>query len=181
MIHYQLRCSREHGFDGWFRDSAAFEHQAAGGLLECPACGDATVTRALMAPALGRGGPDRLPAPLPDAVPGLPGSDRDSIPGPASDPHRSVPGAAPKAAPGAAMGSGGMPAALRASLQALRAEVERRCDYVGPAFAAEARRIHHGEGEARAIYGETTPEQAEALAEEGIEVARIPWVPRADG
>ena len=21
MIHYQLRCSQEHGFDGWFKDS----------------------------------------------------------------------------------------------------------------------------------------------------------------
>ena len=33
----------------------------------------------------------------------------------------------------------------------------------------------------RGIYGETTSEQAEALAEDGIAIARIPWVPRADG
>ena len=30
------------------------------------------------------------------------------------------------------------------------------------------------------IYGETTPEQAEKLSDEGIEVAAIPWLPRAD-
>ena len=59
--------------------------------------------------------------------------------------------------------------------------MERTSDYVGPAFAEEARRIHRGEGERRSIYGETTAEQAEALAEDGIEVASIPWVPRADG
>ena len=50
-----------------------------------------------------------------------------------------------------------------------------------PAFADEARRIHRGETEKRNIYGEATPEQAEALAEDGIEVAQVPWVPRADG
>jgi hypothetical protein len=59
--------------------------------------------------------------------------------------------------------------------------VERNCDYVGDQFAEEARRIHAGDSEKRGIYGETTPEQAEALAEDGIAVARIPWVPRADG
>jgi len=66
-------------------------------------------------------------------------------------------------------------------LQRMRAEVEKNCDYVGPGFAGEARKMHRGESEYRGIYGETTEEQAESLAEEGISVARIPWVPRADG
>jgi hypothetical protein len=66
-------------------------------------------------------------------------------------------------------------------LQKIRAEVERNCDYVGPDFADEARRIHRGEIEPRGIYGEASEEQAESLIDEGIEVARIPWVPRADG
>jgi hypothetical protein len=30
------------------------------------------------------------------------------------------------------------------------------------------------------VYGEATPDEAAALAEDGIDVARIPWVPRAD-
>ena len=74
-----------------------------------------------------------------------------------------------------------MPAHMRAMLQRMRAEVEKHCDYVGPQFAEEARKMHRGESDKRGIYGETSSEQAEALAEEGIEVARIPWVPRADG
>jgi hypothetical protein len=41
--------------------------------------------------------------------------------------------------------------------------------------------MHRGEVDAKPIYGETTNEQSESLAEEGIEVAKIPWVPRADG
>jgi hypothetical protein len=75
----------------------------------------------------------------------------------------------------------GLPDQIRAVLQKIRAEVERTSDYVGPAFADEARRMHRGESDKRNIYGESTPEQAEALADEGIEISRIPWVPRADG
>ena len=74
-----------------------------------------------------------------------------------------------------------MPDHVRVVLQRLRAEVERNADYVGEDFADAARRMHEGEQPVRAIYGETTPEQAEALVEDGIPVARIPWVPRADG
>lgn len=74
-----------------------------------------------------------------------------------------------------------MPAQVFAMLQRMRAEVEKNCDYVGPEFAEEARRMHRGESDKRGIYGETTKDQAEALADEGIEIASIPWVPRADG
>ena len=74
-----------------------------------------------------------------------------------------------------------LPAQMLAVLQRMRAEVEKNCDYVGPDFAEKARAMHRGEVEPKGIYGETTEEQAESLAEEGIAVAKIPWVPRADG
>lgn len=162
MIHYQLRCAAAHEFDAWFRSSAAFDQQAAGGLLQCPFCGDTGVVRALMAPAVARG------AAAPEAAP--PPSAPEASPAPAQ--------AAPVAAPAI---SGPMPDQLRAALQKLRAEVERRCDDVGADFAREARRIHRGEAQARGIYGQATPEQAEELADEGIQVARLPWVKRAEG
>jgi hypothetical protein len=66
-------------------------------------------------------------------------------------------------------------------LQRMRSEVEKHCVYVGEQFAEEARRMHRGESDRKGIYGETTTEQAEAIAEDGIEFSRIPWVPRADG
>ena len=56
MIHYQLQCSAEHSFDGWFKDSASFEKQAKRGLLECPICGTAKVDRALMRPSVPKKG-----------------------------------------------------------------------------------------------------------------------------
>lgn len=160
MIHYQLRCSRGHEFDGWFADSAAFDKQAKRGLVECPVCTDVKVTRAMMAPAVA------TRETLPVAV---------ETPRPADAPQPAQP---PAPAP---VAGGPIPAHLRAMLQHMRAEVEKHCDYVGPAFADEARKMHRGESDKRGIYGETTPAEAEALADEGIEVSSIPWVPLADG
>jgi hypothetical protein len=74
-------------------------------------------------------------------------------------------------------GAGDMsPARLRASLLALRRQVEAHCDYVGERFAEEARRMHRGESEAHGIYGEASEKESHELAEEGIEFRRIPWI-----
>jgi hypothetical protein len=72
------------------------------------------------------------------------------------------------------------PRQMRQMLQEMRRQVETQCDYVGERFAEEARRMHHGEAEARGIYGETTDSETSELADEGIDVARIPWVPTGD-
>jgi len=164
MIHYDLRCTEAgHEFDGWFRDSATFERQAEAGQIQCPVCADRRVVRALMTPAVAtnRGA---LPAPTqPEAAP--------SSPAPAPTAASPTP---------AQMAGGSLPDAMRALLQRMRAEIERNCDYVGPQFADEARRMHRGEIDHRAIYGEATQDDAEALASEGIEVSRIPWVPLSD-
>jgi hypothetical protein len=159
MIHYQLQCDEDHRFDGWFQDSGAFDRQAKTGFVICPICNSAAVTRAVMAPALGRGTKrrERIEA-APVAI---------TAPVPVSPPTSVI-------------AENGMPDAVRALLQRLRAEVERNCDYVGPSFAAEVRKIHKGEIAQRGIYGETTPSEAEALADEGIEVGVLPWLPRSD-
>ncbi|MEW5729100.1 MAG: DUF1178 family protein [Pseudomonadota bacterium] len=65
---------------------------------------------------------------------------------------------------------------MRQMLGEIRRKVEESCENVGERFPEEARRIHYGETEARPIYGEATPDEAKALEEEGVEVARIPWV-----
>ena len=72
------------------------------------------------------------------------------------------------------------PAQLRAALLELRRQVETHCDYVGPRFAEEARRIHYGETDPRGIYGEASAEESQALSDEGIEFGKIPWVPTGD-
>jgi len=73
-----------------------------------------------------------------------------------------------------------MASAMRQHLQEVRTKIEENCDYVGDKFADEARKIHYGETEARGIYGEATDDQHQELVEEGVEVARVPWLPRSD-
>jgi hypothetical protein len=52
MIRYDLICDQGHAFDGWFRDSAAYDTQSAGGLVACTVCGSAKVDKQLMAPGI---------------------------------------------------------------------------------------------------------------------------------
>ncbi|MFN5614292.1 MAG: DUF1178 family protein, partial [Brevundimonas sp.] len=59
----------------------------------------------------------------------------------------------------------------------VRRHVEDNFDYVGDAFAREARAIHEGRSEERGIYGEATPEEARALIEDGVPVAPLPQPP----
>jgi hypothetical protein len=56
MILFELRCSQGHAFEGWFRDGATFDEQAAAGAIACAICGDTGVSKALMAPAVATGG-----------------------------------------------------------------------------------------------------------------------------
>jgi len=161
MIHYDLQCAAGHAFDGWFKDSAGFDAQAKSGFLECPVCGGTEVSKRLMAPAIPKKGRVRA-------------KEAPQLPPPSPPPAAPPAGSAPAAA-------GPVPAQVVALLQRMRAEVEKHCDYVGPEFAEEARKMHRGESDLRGIYGEASEAEAEALRDEGIEIARIPWVPRADG
>jgi hypothetical protein len=68
--------------------------------------------------------------------------------------------------------------AIEAKIRALREKVEAEATYVGPRFAAEARRLHEA-GEERPIYGEADPREARALIEDGIPVAPLPFLPKA--
>lgn len=72
------------------------------------------------------------------------------------------------------------PQKMMVMLWNMRKQVEQNAEHVGPQFAEEARKIHYGDAEMRDIYGESTPEESQELEDEGIEFARIPWVPDAD-
>jgi hypothetical protein len=166
MIHYALRCDAAHEFDGWFNGSAGFEAQARAGLLECPVCASTAVQRALMAPSISpRAAAPALTPPASDAA-SLPASPQSPL------------------APNAVTLQNQAPARpadqMRAVLQRMRAEIEKNCDYVGPHFASEVRRMAENQQPSRPVYGEATPDEAAALADDGIDIARIPWVPRAD-
>jgi hypothetical protein len=67
------------------------------------------------------------------------------------------------------------------AMRKLQRRIERDFDHVGNRFAEEARKIHHGEVDKRAIYGSATPNESKALKDEGIEFGEIPWLPRLNG
>lgn len=136
MIRYQLVCKKSHAFEGWFRDSAAYDTQAKKGLLACPTCNSKQVKKAPMAPAVSKKG---------------------------------------ELAETAAKAK-----AMREWVSNVRKHVEKNAEYVGEKFPDEARAIHYGDAKERQIYGEATVEDARDLIEEGIPVAPLPSLPRAD-
>ena len=159
MILYRLRCSKGHEFESWFKDSKTYERQEKKSLIGCAVCGDSKVARAIMAPRIGKaakGAEVEAPAP--------------ASPAPAPSPEQQQMAAMARR----------MPKELREALLKVRTEVEKNCEHVGDKFAEEARKIHYGESDKRGIYGETSDAEAEALAEEGVEFGRLPWIPRGN-
>jgi len=59
----------------------------------------------------------------------------------------------------------------------VRSHVEANFDYVGDAFAREARDIHEGRAEHREIYGEATPADVKKLKDDGVPCAALPPLP----
>jgi hypothetical protein len=160
MIRYALRCDRDHTFESWFQNSAAYDKQAKRGLVTCPACGSAKIEKTIMAPRLARADVPEPPPP---------------IPAPQAQQAVAAPQVAPGKAPVAIVGA--QERELRAKLKELRDHVTKNANYVGPRFPEEARKIHYGETEHRSIYGEASPEEAKALHEEGIEFHPLPVLP----
>lgn len=157
MIRYALICDNAHDFESWFSTSASFEEQAGRGLVTCPFCGSPKVERAIMAPNVARTDRERAaPAETPDAA---------TTEAPAAP------------APVALMGEKEI--AFREMLVALHKHVAENAENVGKRFAEEAIKIHHGESDGRAIYGEATPDDAKMLQEEGVAFMPLPRLPRA--
>ena len=57
---------------------------------------------------------------------------------------------------------------------AIRQKIATDFDYVGDAFAREARAIHEGDSEKRSIYGEATPAEVRSLEADGVPCAPLP-------
>jgi hypothetical protein len=143
-----LRCASGHGFEGWFASDDDFMSQNGRALIECPLCADKVITRMPAAPRLNLSGA-KAPA-LPSAATSAPAASASS------------------AGPEGAVAD--MQSLWLSAVRKLMAQTED----VGTRFAEEARRIHYGEVPHRGIRGQATPEQREALQDEGIETLAIP-------
>ena len=58
----------------------------------------------------------------------------------------------------------------------LRKDIEKNFNYVGKDFSKKVREVYYDKKSNKAIYGTTTPEEREELADEGIDLLSIPWV-----
>jgi hypothetical protein len=144
MIIFDLACTQGHRFEGWFASADEFSRQAESALVRCPICDDAGVVRVPSAKV--RVGHSTAPA----------------------ETSRSTPVQSATAAPTEAVA--GIPAELLAKLR----DVIRNTENVGWRFPEEARKIHYEEAPARAIRGQASKEETEALAEEGIDFSPLP-------
>jgi len=144
MIVFDLNCKVGHRFEGWFGSAKDFASQKKRGLLTCPVCGDATIERGLSAPRLNMGAQE--PPKLPEAsVQKTPDME-------GKDPF----------------------AVAQILYSRMLDEILTKSEDVGSDFPAEARRIFYRDCPARAIRGQATAAEHDALVDEGIPVARFP-------
>lgn len=64
MIRYSLRCAKEHVFDSWFQSAGAYDALQKAGHIACPVCGDSSIEKTLMAPAVRPAEKAAVPTPL---------------------------------------------------------------------------------------------------------------------
>lgn len=144
MIIYDLNCDNNHQFEGWFQNAGAFETQLEDKLVCCPQCDSHNVRR------------------VPSAV---------AISGHHTEPVEKASAPSSSSASTALMPVGAQAMAIYRQL--VEAIVSQSED-VGSSFAEEARKIHYNEAPERAIRGEATVDECDALRDEGINVLHLP-------
>ena len=141
-----LQCGEGHGFEGWFASHDDYDDQRARGLLTCPVCNSAEVSKLPSAPRLNLG----AEGPRPEAS--------------ATAPAEAAPQALAQVSP----------QQLQAAWMKMVRHVMAHTEDVGTQFAEEARKIHYGEREERNIRGQASRAETEALLEEGIDILPLP-------
>lgn len=161
MIVFDLSCANGHRFEGWFGSSSQFASQKADGILCCPECGTPDVTKAPMAPAVGRKGNSVTVQPA------------DKLPEPATEADGKLPISNPPMVSNAPMPP--EVAKALAKLADAQAKALKDSKWVGRGFAEQSRAMHYGEAKHAPIHGEASAEEAKELAEEGVPVAPLPF------
>ena len=122
MIRYALRCGKDHTFESWFQDSAAYDAQVARKLVTCPVCNSTEIEKAIMAPRIAsrKGRAKEAPVPVPAAAAETPAVESTPL-------------------------MMAQERELRAKLKELRDHIVKNADNVGERFPNEARKMHYGE------------------------------------
>jgi hypothetical protein len=163
-----LQCANLHGFEGWFGSEEDFQSQLARGLVQCPMCEDAQITKKLSAPRLNLKSVREVPQDN-DAIKSIALS-VDSIRTNGSKSLKNTPPAAPDHPMHALM----QHPEFQAAYMQMAKEVLAKTEDVGTQFASEARKIHYGEEPERGIRGQVSRDEALELLDEGIDVMPLP-------
>jgi hypothetical protein len=144
MIVYDLICTNQHRFEGWFNSADDFTRQREAALIRCPVCDEAGVERRPSAQVrVGR------------ASPSTEKTEKSSE--------------AQSEKPAEEVSLGGDTEVLK-----LVRKLVANTENVGRAFAEEARKIHYEEAPKRGIRGQATPDEAADLRDEGIDFMSLP-------
>lgn len=155
MIRFALKCDHDHSFESWFQSGSAFDKVKLAGMVACPICGSTNIEKTLMAPRVQTARNSTL----------------DSKPQDRENKTEVAPEAPTTLHDQTAQNE------IAEKITALKAHVEATSEYVGDSFAKEARAMHEGDTPERPIYGEAKVEEAVALAEEGVPLTPLPFIP----
>jgi hypothetical protein len=163
-----LQCCQQHSFEGWFGSEDDFQSQLARGLVECPLCGSAQIIKKLSAPRFNLG---KAIAPVATSV--VESKNEVAV---VAKPMSTEQGQALSSAPRPSNSpmSPEVAAIMQAAWLDMAKHVMANTEDVGGSFASEARKIHYGEADERAIRGHATSDQTMELIEEGIDVMPLP-------
>ena len=160
MVIYDLICDQQHQFEGWFKNGDELLEQQQSGLLTCPVCDSASVTKKLAAPKLVRksNSLSKLVEKSANKQPKITGKETQGEYLAAKDSPEKF-------------------AQLQQMLGKVHQYVDENFTDVGNRFADEAISIHRGEKDAENIRGTVTAQKAKELAEEGVAVLPLPPKP----
>lgn len=160
-----LQCQHAHSFEGWFGSEDDFQSQLARGLVECPMCGDAVITKKLSAPRLNLSGSRQVVVAQEagDCVADGAVSTSEASQVPSKDPVLQAMLQDPQ---------------FQAAYLHMARKIMANTEDVGTQFAQEARKIHYGEAKERGIRGQASHDERMELLDEGIDVMPLP-LPKA--
>jgi hypothetical protein len=171
-----LQCSQQHSFEGWFGSEQDFQGQLARNLVQCPMCGSAKIIKKPSAPRFNLG---KSVAPSTETVAVSKTESKTEANGaPASTSTELAVKTAASNQTQQVIQRSKLSPEVAEVMQAAWLEVAKHVmantEDVGSSFASEARKIHYGEADERAIRGHATPDQTMELLEEGIDVMPMP-------
>lgn len=150
-ILYQLCCSNQHEFEGWFPSISQFDSQKQKGQLQCPMCGIKEVDRAIMSPRLSKS--QKIKAKKLTRQERLKKL-KDQVLSPTE----------------MMMGT-----RVKEMMRTIRDHVKREYEFVGDRFVDEVKKYEDGERDDR-FYGTPTEEEARKLMDEGVDLFVVPDV-----